>query len=215
VYRGRKPEQLIITLVPVGAVDKALPPVIGEDVSQALGRPPTGHTQCPAGAQRPAQPPVGVHRTLCVDCVWSLAEPLDHPAYAYNARRRQYLSSAILKRLRDLTLPDAERCLGIVDLDLYVPDLNFVFGQASLNGHEAVIALPRLRQSFYGLPDDEALFHQRAVKEAIHELGHTYGLRHCPDSLCVMHFSNSLHDTDVKSARFCQRCHTQYATRNT
>jgi archaemetzincin len=192
LYESCKPEQTsTITLVPIGVVDKSLLPIIGENISQAFGRPPTGR------------------------CMWSLAESLDHPAYAYNARRRQYLSSAILKRLRDLALPDAERCLGIVDLDLYVPDLNFVFGQASLNGREAVIALPRLRQGFYGLPDDEALFHERAVKEAIHELGHTYGLHHCPDSLCVMHFSNSLHDTDVKSAHFCQRCHTQYATHST
>ena len=75
-----------------------------------------------------------------------------------------------------------------------------------MRGREAVIALPRLRQSFYGLPDDEKLFLARAVKEAVHELGHTYGLGHCPDARCVMHFSNSLRDTDFKSHRFCGAC---------
>ncbi len=132
------------------------------------------------------------------------AAPLPHPDYAYERRRGQYLADAILARLRTLDLP-AERWLGIVDVDLYTPGLNFVFGQASVGGPAAVIALPRLRQGFYGWPEDMAVFHQRAVKEAVHELGHTYGLGHCPDTTCVMHFSNSLLDTDRKGDKFCLR----------
>ncbi len=116
-----------------------------------------------------------------------LAAPLPHPDYAYDGRRGQYLADAILARLRTL-------------------GLNFVFGQAAMGGPAAVIALPRLRQGFYGRPEDKALFHQRALKEAVHELGHTYGLGHCPDPTCVMHFSNSLPDTDRKGDSFCQRC---------
>jgi len=136
---------------------------------------------------------------------WDTAGPLPHPTYAYHRGRQQYLSDAILSQLRQVALP-AERLLGLVDLDLYTPGLNFVFGQASMGGREALIALPRLRQSFYGLPDDEALFHERAIKEAVHELGHTYGLGHCPDATCVMHFSNSLPDTDFKGKEFCAMC---------
>ena len=98
-----------------------------------------------------------------------------------------------------LCLP-AEKWLGVVDVDLYTPGLNFVFGQAQMGGPAAVIALPRLRQGFYGLPDDEALFHQRAVKEAVHELGH------CRNPRCVMSFSNSLHDVDRKERDFCPSC---------
>ncbi|MFQ6038426.1 MAG: hypothetical protein ACE5LV_07400 [Candidatus Aminicenantales bacterium] len=89
---------------------------------------------------------------------------------------------------------------------MYVPQLNFVFGEAELEGHFDVISLIRLRQSFYGLPENRGLFLERAVKEAVHELGHTFGLRHCPDPRCVMHFSNSLLDTDRKEASFCTRC---------
>ncbi|HIP97063.1 MAG TPA: hypothetical protein EYH32_07600 [Anaerolineae bacterium] len=134
-----------------------------------------------------------------------VAAPLPHPDYAYNARRQQYLAEAVLGQLHTCQLP-GERVLGVVDVDLYAPHLNFVFGQALVRGREAVIALPRLRQSFYGLPDDEELFLARTVKEAVHELGHTYGLGHCPDARCVMHFSNSLRDTDFKSHRFCGAC---------
>jgi archaemetzincin len=136
---------------------------------------------------------------------WDVTDPLPYPTYAFHQRRQQYLSDAILSQLRQVAVP-AERLLGLVDLDLYTPGLNFVFGQASMGGREALIALPRLRQSFRSLPGDKALFHERAVKEAVHELGHTYGLRHCPDATCVMHFSNSLSDTDFKGKEFCTVC---------
>jgi len=97
-----------------------------------------------------------------------------------------------------------EKILGIVDHDLYVPELNFVFGEASRIA--AVISLTRLRQGFYHLPENRSLFHQRILTEAVHELGHTYGLRHCENPRCVMFFSNSLMDTDRKGPAFCARC---------
>jgi len=134
-----------------------------------------------------------------------IADLLPHPDYAYDRQRRQYLADAILAQLVRLSLL-AERWLGVVDLDLYTLGLNFVFGQARMNGPAAVIALPRLRQSLYGLPEDEVLFHQRAVKEAVHELGHTYGLGHCRNLRCVMCFSNSLRDVDRKGRDFCPSC---------
>jgi archaemetzincin len=89
---------------------------------------------------------------------------LPAPDYAFNPRRAQYAAEAIAQQLR---LGEAVRVLGIVDLDLCVPELNFVFGLADRDGRRAVIALPRLRQSFYGARDDEALFLARAVKEAV------------------------------------------------
>jgi len=136
----------------------------------------------------------------------TVAAPLAHPHPAYSENSEQYLSSYILQQLSRLDLAQACRVLGVADLDLYIPELNFVFGQAAKGGRDAVIALPRLRQSFYGLEDDEEVFHERVVKEAIHELGHTFDLDHCPNRRCVMHFSNSLADTDFKGQRFCAGC---------
>jgi len=133
-------------------------------------------------------------------------EALPDPDYAYNQRRGQYKSDLILGRLQKLDLEEAEKILGVVDLDLYTSGLNFVFGQASIGGRVALIALPRLRQEFYGLPCNKKLYYERAVKEAIHELGHTFGLRHCKNPKCVMHFSNSLSDTDFKGKEFCNNC---------
>jgi archaemetzincin len=138
----------------------------------------------------------------------SLGKGMPEPDYAFNKKRNQYLSTMILNVLtKEKEYASYEKILGIVDHDLYVPDLNFVFGEASQR--VAIISLSRLRQEFYNLPEDRSLFHKRALTEAVHELGHTYGLGHCGNSRCVMFFSNSLMDTDRKGSEFCQRCKNQ------
>jgi len=126
--------------------------------------------------------------------------------YAYDLKRKQYLAPQLLSALRSFKMEPGDRCLGIVDVDLYSPGLNFIFGEADVGSGVVIVSLCRLRQERYGLPQDEGLFRDRAVKEAVHELGHTYYLSHCADAKCVMHFSNSLADTDIKGASFCNRC---------
>jgi archaemetzincin len=128
------------------------------------------------------------------------------PAAGYDRRRQQYRANAFIAALCALHCPAAERVVGLTEVDCYAPGLNFVFGQAMMGGREAFVALPRLRESFYGLPEDAILFRERVLKEIVHELGHTWGLSHCANPHCVMHFSNSLHDTDVKGTDFCSRC---------
>ncbi|UCE23063.1 MAG: archaemetzincin family Zn-dependent metalloprotease [Candidatus Aminicenantes bacterium] len=135
-------------------------------------------------------------------------EKMGLPQDAFDPRRNQYFCPHIMNTLRSFIELENEgdKVLGIADVDLYVSGLNFVFGQAELGGHFAVISLTRLRQSYYGLPEDTKIFQERTIKEAVHELGHVHGLEHCPESTCVMHFSNSLDDTDRKSTSFCSRC---------
>ena len=112
--------------------------------------------------------------------------------------------------LLETNQPDiTTKLLAICDFDAYSDKLNFVFGEAHLGGRVAAIYLPRLRDEFYVRKSDKNknnLFEQRVIKEAVHELGHTFGLRHCQISKCVMHFSNSIRDTDFKDDKFCERC---------
>ena len=132
---------------------------------------------------------------------------------AFDEKRRQYRSNVILSEIQGCSAKKKEvnRVLGVVDADLFVPELNFVFGEASCPGKTALISLWRLRPEFYGVPADMELFLARALKEAVHELGHTLGLRHCSRVSCVMYFSNSIFDTDRKQSLFCDQCYLQVA----
>jgi archaemetzincin len=145
----------------------------------------------------------GLPSILKRDVIIGAAIPL--PKRALVASRNQYLGSALLDDLEQHDVPQAERVVGVIDADAFAPGLNFIFGQAKLPGRYAVVALPRLRDSFRGRPKNVAKFHDRALKETVHELGHTFGFEHCPNRKCVMHFSNSFGDTDYKNAQFCER----------
>lgn len=128
-----------------------------------------------------------------------VAAPLPLPSEAFDARRGQYRAEPLLAAVRQQAA--GGHVLGVTEQDLYAGGLNFVFGMAENPGRAALISLHRLEPGA-----DEALLRARMLKEALHELGHTLGLDHCPDPRCVMHFSNSLADTDYKRAAFCHRC---------
>jgi archaemetzincin len=164
-----------ILLIAVGEVETKIIETLKYDLSRAFGK------QVRVGK--------GMHR----------------PDYAFNKKRNQYFSTAILKAMMEKKeYAIHEKTLGMIDDDLYVPRLTFVFGEA--RQRVAVISLTRLRNEFYNLPKDQSLFRKRVLTEAVHELGHTYGLRHCENPHCVMFFSNSLIDTDTKGPAFCQIC---------
>ena len=119
------------------------------------------------------------------------------PEDAYNSSRDQYHSTVLLDALVRHKRPDWERLLGITTVDLFTPGLNFVFGQADRGRGVAVFSLVRLHTP------DRHRFVRRAATEAIHEIGHTYGLGPCDNARCVMWFSNTLEESDRKGTRFC------------
>ncbi len=138
------------------------------------------------------------------DCICRVASPLRISESSHNLRRGQYDAEVLVAEIAEKMPADAEKLLCVVNVDLFVPGLNFVFGLAV--GNTAVISLVRLRPEYYGDGMNENLFRERALKEGVHELGHTFGLRHCPDMSCIMHFSNRIEDTDIKGPGFCKVC---------
>ena len=130
------------------------------------------------------------------------------PIPSYHTERQQYHSSEILQRMQPLVRPHAFRLLAIADVDLYIPILKYVFGEAQMGGPCALVSYHRLRQVFYGLVRNDSLLCQRLVKECIHELGHTLDLRHCQDYRCVMSASHAVEWIDLRESALCESCHS-------
>ena len=125
---------------------------------------------------------------------------------AFDPSRVQYNSSLILRQLIMKPPPDAEKVLGVLDVDLFIPILTFVFGEAQLKGIGAAVSSHRLHNRFYGLPENREATIDRLLKEAIHELGHTFGLIHCSQPKCVMNSSTYVENIDQKPAELCLSC---------
>lgn len=128
------------------------------------------------------------------------------PALSYHAERQQFHSSEILQRMQGLVRPKGWRFLAVAEVDLYIPILKYVFGEAQMGGPCAVVSTFRLRQEFYGLDRDDALLRERLLKECLHELGHTLNLRHCQDYQCAMASSHSVEWIDLRNNHLCEAC---------
>lgn len=128
------------------------------------------------------------------------------PAFAYDLSRTQYNSTLLISAFLDRWKGNEGKILGVTSVDLFVPVLTYVFGEAQLDGPIAVVSTYRLDETLYGLPPSPKLAAARLLKEAIHELGHTFGLIHCHEFECVMHSSTVVEEIDLKSAQFCVAC---------
>ncbi len=145
-----------------------------------------------------------VYPGVAVEVAGRVAEP---PPGSYDEARGQYRSEQILftaAALREAL--GAGAVLLVAGVDAYADALNFVFGEALLGEDVAVVYTPRLRPEYYGYEPDKGLFMERLLKESMHELGHAFGLEHCPNPLCVMSFSNSILEVDRKKPAYCTHC---------
>jgi len=168
--------------------------------------------------------PVGtIHRSLLENLRSDLRKNLRveceiHPirldsAPSYHAERQQYHSSELLQRMRQVVQPLDWRLLAITDVDLYIPILKYVFGEAQIGGPCAIVSVFRLRQEFYGLAQDDGLLRERLLKESVHELGHTLDLRHCEDYRCAMASSHAVEWIDLRESSWCESCHAKAEAR--
>ncbi|HLN54229.1 MAG TPA: archaemetzincin family Zn-dependent metalloprotease [Lentimicrobium sp.] len=123
--------------------------------------------------------------------------------------RGQYNANKLLHRIEEQFSADNEKVVAIFGIDLFIPILTYIFGQAFLNGKVAVTSTYRLGNERYGLPKNDAIFIERFKKEVIHELGHTFGLIHCFDPVCVMRSSTYVEEIDQKEHKFCQNCRNE------
>jgi archaemetzincin len=146
-------------------------------------------------------------RRLRVSC--HVRDEVMRIAFAEDAVRGQYYSSGILASMQ--APADGHVVLAITAADLYVPVLTFVFGEAQLGGPRAIVSTHRLSEEFYGQSGDESKLSVRLAKEALHELGHTQGLRHCDNWHCAMASSHAVERLDLKEAQYCRHCMDRFA----
>ena len=132
--------------------------------------------------------------------------PTAHPAYAYDEKRMQYHAGVILKTLASEVSHDYHGVLGVLDVDIFVPILTHVFGEAQQGGRSAIVSVFRLRKNPDGSSPPLSLVLERAAKVAVHEVGHLFDLQHCMDERCLMHFSGGLEDVDKAPLYFCRYC---------
>ena len=153
---------------------------------------------------------VALTRELGVPC--RVAPGALDPAVAFHSERNQYHSTMLLEAMARAS--GEELTVGIAGVDLYIPILTFVFGEAKLGGGRALVSYHRLLPEFYGLPRDNALAATRTAKEAVHEAGHALGVTHCDDYRCVMAASHSVEWLDLKGSAFCADCRAALTTTN-
>lgn len=164
-----------IAISPIGDFDPVLVARLCETVHQAFGIPATPHPL------------------------------LDDILFAWNPGRRQYHSTPVLEKLSDAAPPWALKVIALVKVDLFIPILTYVYGEAQLKGRACIVSTYRLNEALPPLAT-ENIFEARVAKEVIHELGHTFDLRHCDDPTCIMHYCRTESDVDRKSDQLCRYC---------
>jgi archaemetzincin len=138
-------------------------------------------------------------------CPVDILSMLKNVDFALDPTRNQYFSTVILEKLAELAPARAVKILAISDEDLFIPILTHVYGEAQLGGKACIVSTFRLTEALPAINTQKA-YYRRVLKEAFHELGHTFNLRHCPDRSCCMHYCRSVDDVDRKSDNFCRYC---------
>ena len=124
----------------------------------------------------------------------------------YDPARRQYNGNKLLDKIDNEFGSPSIKVLGLFNVDLFIPILTYIFGQAYINGRSGIVSLFRLSNERYGIKTDDHLLADRFRKEVIHELGHMFGLIHCHDPICVMRSGTYVEDIDQKSHTLCNKC---------
>ena len=132
-------------------------------------------------------------------------EKLRRPHFV--SARNQYDASRIMEWARGQIPQQAFRYIVVVDEDIFADGLNFIFGQAEINGRMCVISLARFAEPQEHIALwESALFKRRTANLLLHELGHTFNLMHCGNDDCVMKFANSLVELDNQRDHYCADC---------
>ena len=169
-------------------------------MSQIIYLAPINHIKLPHLDQLP------LDLSRCIPYQFEIVKISVNLKMTYSKERNQYNSTLLLATVLKNLPEDGSKIIGITNVDIFIPILTFLFGEAQLNGKGAVVSTYRLHNEFYGLPADDELLYHRCLKEISHELGHTLGLVHCLNFECVMNSSTYVENIDLKNEKYCKNC---------
>ncbi len=178
--RVRPGDTAALVVAPIGEVDRRLAVAVARGVAEAYGLTP---------------------------CVATTSAPL--PRTAFHPVRCQYLAETLRNQVRPGNHEPGVVVLGLTEADLYAPGLNYVLGEADMPGNTAIVSLAYLRPTTPGATISRSHLQERAVKVAIHEVGHLFGLVHCREAGCVMQFANSAAMVDAAPRKLCPACQNE------
>jgi len=165
----------IIVISPIGKIDTSLFTTIANSITDIFG------------------------------CSAQVTALLPDISFAYDNNRSQYNSTEILNQLSPLLPKNAIKIIAITDVDLFIPILTYVYGEAQLGGISSILSVHRLTELIPSINSD-AIIYERVYKEAVHEIGHTFNLKHCEDTACIMHYCRGIEDVDRKADQLCRYC---------
>ena len=131
------------------------------------------------------------------------------PDEAYNVVRGQYYATILLNKLERVKANQKEFVMGVCEEDIYLPDEAYIIGHSDIIGGTAIVSLFRIRQEFYGLPEDEMKVYTRLFKQSVHQLAHLFDMTSCRNPRCVNYYSQNMMDIDIKGEKFCDICKRQ------
>jgi archaemetzincin len=149
---------------------------------------------------------IAAHISGYLDLPVDILPPVKDPTHALDKKRMQYDAGILLKELESGPRFDGLKVIGVLEVDLFVPILTYVFGEAKQGGRFALVSTYRIKRNADGSAAPESTVLERAAKVALHELGHLFDLHHCMDKGCLMHFSGGLCELDETPLYFCRYC---------
>jgi archaemetzincin len=181
--------------------------------AEALARESTTVVIQPLGKATALVSPVVEALSTFYDVSVTVAPGAALPRRAYYRPRGRYRAEILLEFLAEVAPQGSDRILGLTSSDISTskpPHEDWgILGLASVGGQACVLSSFRCQKK----ARNAAHAVERLAKTAVHELGHTFGLDHCPNRGCIMEDGGGSVLTTDRETDLCADCRAKLGAR--